>query len=643
MIFPLPEIDKKKPIYICGAGLMGVSYVRQMKQKGILNLIEGFIEEGCSKTEYLGFPVIELNSLSKEKISATQFIIASKRYQDEISNNLIKQGCLEDNIRYPSEYMWSRKIQFDMELFKKRSRFFVYKVIDNYKALCLIYKRVVRHLSMLEANSGCIIPTVTLIVSYELEFNPYDFDKAEIVRADLSGSYPEKQVKISDIVFIFDSEKYKKIDFNDRYKIYFYGLGLVQKFKEKCNYSLIKRISIKHIEWVEKLKIKDKIRVVFLAIHASVWKVDTVFRRMLEDPYFEPEILVCPYIPYGEERMLAEMNQAYSCFKRKGYPVKRSLKHDGTWLKLEEVQPDVIFFTNPHNITRHEYYGNAYVNYLTCYIPYFFLTTTHDDDKSIYNNLLHSAVWKIFMPHEYSMLRTFEVSSIKGVNCLLTGYPSCEDLIDNKIIDGSAWKDCGLNKKKIIFAPHHTIFESSLKLSNFLSVSEIMVDMAKKYSNDIQWSFKPHPILKSKLFLHPLWGKEKTNKYYSFWEEQEYTQLDEGEYTKLFIESDAIIHDCGSFIAEYLFVNKPCAYLEINGESQLESINDFGKKALEAYFKVKNKNDLEFFIDRVVSGKAVLNKSHLSFLKNYIEPMYKENIPSVKILKILKKSLGRGV
>lgn len=106
---------------------------------------------------------------------------------------------------------------------------------------------------------------------------------------------------------------------------------------------LFKRMQLKHAELLKQVKGKEKIKVVFLVIHKSVWKVDPVFQKMLQDPIFEPEILVCPYTSYGEERMLEDMEQAYNYFFAKGYPVRKSLKEDGSWLVLDEVKPDIVF------------------------------------------------------------------------------------------------------------------------------------------------------------------------------------------------------------------------------------------------------------------------------------------------------------
>ena len=102
---------------------------------------------------------------------------------------------------------------------------------------------------------------------------------------------------------------------------------------------LFKKMQKKHKQLIEQIKGKEKIKVVFLPIHKSVWKVDPVFKKMLEDPYFEPLILVCPYTAYGKDKMWEDMKDTYEYFQVKGYPVVFSYnKEKNRWILLEDIK-----------------------------------------------------------------------------------------------------------------------------------------------------------------------------------------------------------------------------------------------------------------------------------------------------------------
>lgn len=397
-----------------------------------------------------------------------------------------------------------------------------------------------------------------------------------------------------------------------------------------------------HQQLLQQKKGKEKIKVVFFAIHNSVWKVDPVFKKMLNDPFFEPVILVCPYTIYGEERMWQDMQECYTYFKEKDYPLLSSYnKEEQRWIKLEEIQPDIVFFTNPHNLTRKEYYEDAYLSYLSCYVPYYSDVASNYDLNSSYNQLFHNVIWRHFVGDDYTKKRALNSLSNKGANLFVMGSPMLEELAVGKRVEPSrVWRQQSSPKKRIIYAPHQSIFkDENINLSTFLEVGELIKALAEKYQSQIQWSFKPHTLLKQKLYKHPEWGKEKTDKYYNFWKLNDFTQLDEGGYVDLFNTSDAILHDCGSFILDYLFTGKPCVYLELNPKAQLKAINNYGIELLDCYVRVHEKNEIEDFLLDLVSENLYLNKSYEKFIIEHVNVFYKESSPSKNIIDHLKKEL----
>jgi CDP-glycerol:poly(glycerophosphate) glycerophosphotransferase len=383
---------------------------------------------------------------------------------------------------------------------------------------------------------------------------------------------------------------------------------------------------------------KKRTKVVFLVFHKSVWKVDSVFQLMQEDPFFEPIILVCPYIAFGRERMLEDLATTYSYFRERNYPVLNSydVKHD-KWVELDDLKPDLLFFTNPHNLTRPEYYDLAYKKFLTCYVPYFYLVLTYGNDQPLYNLSFHNAMWKIFLPHKNSLETAERVSSSKATNCFLTGYPACEQLVSSAgLSNKTIWKAQETEKLKIIWAPHHTIDSPELQMSNFLVYADLFKSLALKYFDKVQWAFKPHPILKSKLYFHKNWGKEKTEEYYSFWESTANTQLEMGGYDELFLQSDALVHDCNSFLAEYLYLKKPVLYLMESNEIR-SSLNDFGNKALDVCNLAHNILEVECFIKDMITGKNLIHDNHDQFLNEEVRPFYANTKPSREIVKLIKE------
>lgn len=405
----------------------------------------------------------------------------------------------------------------------------------------------------------------------------------------------------------------------------------------------ISKIRQQHERLIEEKKKKKVIKVVFLVIHRSVWKVDNIFQQLLSHPDFEPVIVVCPYTVVPHDQMLNELNESVSYFSNKGYPVVSSYNpKNGSWLELSSIEPDVLFFTNPHRLTLPEYYENAYRNYLSVYLTYHYEVGRYDNDQSQYNQEFHNLMWKIFAPHEVSLDTFRTTATAKGDNVVVTGFPPCEELVEMKELGcDQVWKQQQFEKTKIIWAPHHTIDDPKLPYATFLKYAEFFKELAISTKDRVQWAFKPHPVLYGKLCKHAEWGEKRAREYFDFWKTGENTQLEESGYVDLFLQSDALIHDSGSFLAEYLLVQKPALFLK-NNERYRDYYNSFGIRALEAHYIAESKSDIEEFVTRIVNHELESHSSTKGFLRDFVNPYFKgTDTPSSTVVSLLEQHLVR--
>jgi len=402
---------------------------------------------------------------------------------------------------------------------------------------------------------------------------------------------------------------------------------LLKKKKEIKKH--IKLARIKHKEALSKLKQKKPIRCVFLALFDSVWKYDNVYLLMEKDERFEPIILVCPIVNYGEGNMIERMDSCYNILFNKGYRVVKA--YDRTNQKYidirEDLHPDIIFYTSPYkNLIDNRYYIDSFEDILTVYVPYFY--SSNCDYTLSYNMSLHNLVWRRYVESEYHKKCSNLYSKNHGKNVVATGFPGVDDFISPQCVPTDEWIDKNHQKKRIIWAPHHTIAPVGLVYySCFLKYKDFMLSMAKKYEDFIEIFFKPHPLLKNKLC--EFWGKEKTDEYYDIWRKGYNTRYIEGEYVDLFLTSDAMIHDSGSFIVEYLFVNKPVMRTS-NGEELRSQFSPFGMACLEQHYIGNNDKDIEQFIQNVISSVDPLKDQRTQFVNDVLMP--KGGMPSENII-----------
>ncbi len=410
--------------------------------------------------------------------------------------------------------------------------------------------------------------------------------------------------------------------------------------KKKKDEALIDSVVAMQVKALGGLKGKPVIRCVFFATEIADWKCDSVYLAMRNHPRFDPQVLVCPIINGGREYMLEKLEETMAFFNDKGYhPIKSYHADTGEYVDVREsLTPDMIFFTSPYeNFVDDRYNIAHYCDCLTMYTPYGF--TNNKDLSFQYNLLLHNLVWRYYVESPDHLEYAKTISKCKGRNAVVTGYPAIEKYIDKSYVPQSdPWKIKDRKIKRVIWAPHHTIEPiGNVAYSCFLEYADFMLQMAEKYSDRVQFVFKPHPLLRGK--LETRWGKTETDAYYSKWASMSNTSVELGDYVDLFLSSDAMIHDSGSFITEYLYVNKP-VMRTINDIPLDRMYNSFTVKCLENYYFAKSQQDIESFLNNVITGTDPMKEKRTKFLNEVLMPKEK---PSESIVRDILDSIDNQV
>ena len=352
---------------------------------------------------------------------------------------------------------------------------------------------------------------------------------------------------------------------------------------------------------------KKKINVAFFIHDAAKWKYEGVYRCFEKDERFNPYIVIVPFAAGSVTGYNVEENmmKTYSYFKTTH---KVCLPYDANSKKIfdirgTEFEPDLIFYMN----CWHEYGKYKQFSYrhnwdkLQAYVPYAWMISARYIEH--FNRDFHNCMWKIFYetPLHVNMSKQYAIN--KGINAVSSGYPMLDVFFDsNYVPNDSIWKKQGKRKKRIIWAPHHHIYEKN-RCANFLFVYDLMIQLAKKYENEVQFIFRPHPELAKKLdFCVSGWNEQKRKEYYSVWENMPNTQIELGDYIDMFLTSlieDIYIHE-RNFFDE---ANEP-----MNSRDVLEEISKYiGMTFIQyqdAYYMIDYdfiKNDeLHFFVyDRI--------------------------------------------
>ena len=387
------------------------------------------------------------------------------------------------------------------------------------------------------------------------------------------------------------------------------------------------------------LKSKDRIEVAFFLTTPGMWKVDDLFVAMCNNPRYHPYIVIYPYSFYkgfSNEEVQKMLQRTEQFVSMKGYEYR--IPYDasrGKWLDPKKTyHPDIVFFTSPYKDFPHAYYVYHYKDCLTCYVPYSF--TTMNLIQVNYNLIFHNIVGLYFLETEIHRQTAARVARNGGANMVVSGYPGTEIFLRKDYHPKSVWKPQPTNKKKIIWAPHHSIDGGALT-SSFLVFCDALLEVAQKYQDQIQMVFKPHQLLKFK--LQQVWGENKTRQYYEKWNSLENTQLEETTYIDYFFSSDAMIHDSGSFTTEYIFLNKPVMFLGVPGIKMDSEFSPFGIESYRKHYHGASVADIEHFIeDVVIGGNDPMADERKQFFDQYLAP--KDGLlPSEKIIKLIEERI----
>jgi hypothetical protein len=385
-----------------------------------------------------------------------------------------------------------------------------------------------------------------------------------------------------------------------------------------------------------KVKAGNKITVGFFVAYDAMFSAKPLFERMLDDELFEPYIVITPELDNQNNFMVQTIQKTYETYIKLYDSERVLLGYDNNSNTFNDYsnQFDIVYFSRPYDYFTHRYFRMEYLmskNILTFHTNYCFSSLTIHTRETIILPFMNFA-WKVFVENQFSYDEFCRYSLIEGRNISMTGYCKLDEYPKQKKIYHG--------RKRIILAPHHSLADNKknkLSLSNFLEFSDFFLCLPKKYP-EIDFLFRPHPLLFKRLSNDDLWGKTKTDQYIQNLLANTNVIYSEGDnYYDIFMNSSAMIHDCGSFVAEYLVTGHPCCYMV----RDLSQLTQFGNECLEHYYKAFNETDIIDFIENVVIGGIDNKKTEREY---FTDKNIKINYPNVsgKILEEIKNAINNS-
>jgi len=377
------------------------------------------------------------------------------------------------------------------------------------------------------------------------------------------------------------------------------------------------------------VKLKEKfgripLRVLFYVYDESKWKSQSVYDLMQKDSRFEPVIIVSKINPPKDNSNIQtneEVEKVFKYFSAKGMKVEYGFDIEkNEHIPLEKFNPDIIIYSHPWYIETSQGPVVCSKFALTYYIPYFLPNASSYIE---YDLRFHQYIHKHYVLNDYIKSFYHEKQTKKSNNLIPVGHPQLDLLHFN---------EKNSNKNYVIYAPHWTVSGNNILYSTFEWNGEYILEYAKKHP-EINWVFKPHPLLYKHILNTQFWTKEKLDKYYEDWKSIALYH-DNSDYLSLFSESIAMITDCGSFLTEYLLTEKPLIHLV--SERAVE-YNEDVKKIVKSYYQANNIKELaNFLINVIIENNDYKKHERLNVLE---ELSLKNNSCAKRIINDIEKDL----
>ncbi len=344
-----------------------------------------------------------------------------------------------------------------------------------------------------------------------------------------------------------------------------------------------------------KLARGERLRVAFLVCDASMFSAEPVFVQMKDDPRFDCFIAVAPRVTRGDAFLRDTLKKTFDTFDKR-YPKQVRSLYDPDSGKAMPLEADVLFSTVLYedqtlpDYTVERLSRRALVAIL--YYGYGGLFFTNEKKTPFLPNVVFA--WRYFVSNEATRTMSVARNPALAGNVCVAGYCKMDRL--------ASLPQRRRERRRVILCPHHTIDKETdgLALSTFLIHADLFLKLPELFP-EIDFVFRPHPLLFPRLATAKWWGAEKTEAYRAKMESFPNVEFQQGgDYFETFADSDALIHDCGSFLAEYFYTGRPQCYLLADDKTVEQQFLPFSRTLLEHVERAYTDDDVVAFIRRVV-------------------------------------------
>ena len=402
-----------------------------------------------------------------------------------------------------------------------------------------------------------------------------------------------------------------------------------------------KRRYARHLKRLQGKSRSEKIRVLFIVSEIAKWKEQRLYEAMERSGFIEAVVGLSAWNRQQEhncsnDELVKVHERAEVFFDRLGDRHVRTVTVENgkrVFADLSTFHPDIVFYTEPWGPCKRQDPWTVSKYALTLYVPYF--TPNYGFLEWDCHHIFHRLLYGFFSLNQ-RWCDVYEKSLNKkahAVKFIPAGHPGLDFYADATPHEDSL--------KYVIYAPHCSIpdphCENQLeRYSTFDWNHKEILEYAKSHAY-LNWVFKPHPLLKEMALNTGLMSEEELREYYDEWQKIGIV-CEDGDYPKLFMQSRAMITDCGSFLTEYGATGKPIIHL-ICADNKFKPIF-LMKDLYDTYYKVHDLDEMYSTFKVILEKGQDFNRE--SRIKEAVNAGIVNSNSSAAIVDFIKHISSRG-
>ncbi len=384
----------------------------------------------------------------------------------------------------------------------------------------------------------------------------------------------------------------------------------------------------------EKLAMGEPIHVVFVCHRPAVWaSLHSVYDALKQDPAFRVTLVAIPnkkqlpdlglnheqYVSEGAE----DFWKAEGCIN--GYDYETD-----SWLNLEALEPDYVFFQTPYNICRPPQYHSRVVSKyaLIPFVAYYGVLYTDDvyDECTPPDYLQDLSFFFTQNPMDDAYIAE-RLKKVGAANCknVNTGFPRYDNTAQYRTLPCDTWNRA--DSFKIVWTPRWTTNEGNC---HFFDFKDTFVDYCKA-NPQVELSFRPHPQAFAEWNATGELPEAEANLYKQNFVDSNMHLDQSHDYFPLLYTSDCLVTDRSTIFMDYYCTGKPIIYC--TSQSKHDAIFP---QYLEGMYCVASWQELERVLSDLQKGIDPLQETRTRIIQENFVPV--GETAAEAILKCLKNN-----